>query len=112
MISHYSFGNITVDGKEYTHDVIISGRTVKDWWRNTSHEVGINDVDPILEEKPKLIIFGTGASGVCRVFPETIEHLKTQGIKVLVFETPAAVKEFNRLSAQGGVVGIPVEVSL
>jgi hypothetical protein len=106
VICHYSFGNINVDGKEYTHDVIVSGRTVKEWWRNTSHEVSINDVAPVLDEKPQLVIFGTGASGVCRVFPETIEYLEKQGIKALVYHTPEAVKEFNRLSvAQGGVVG-------
>jgi hypothetical protein len=105
VIDRYSFGSITINGKEYTHDVIVSGDKVKTWWRNTSHEVTINDVEPILEEKPKTIIFGTGASGVCEVFPQTIEYLEKQKIEVLVMMTPVAVKEFNERSPRPWVVG-------
>ena len=105
MIDHYSFGSIKIDGKSYSHDVIVSGKKVKDWWRNASHEVAINDVEPILAEKPKTVIFGTGASGVCEVFDETIKYLEKLGIKVLIFQTPEAVKEFNRRLAEAGVVG-------
>lgn len=105
MINHYSFGSITIDGKEYSHDVIVSGPKVKSWWRATSHEVNLNDIDPILEEKPKLIVFGTGASGVMEVLPETENYLEKQGIKVLIFRTAEAIKEFNRRSAEAGVVG-------
>ena len=105
MIEHYSFGLIKIDGKEYSHDVIVAGSKVKSWWRNTSHEVTINDVRPILEEKPKLVIFGTGESGVCEIFRETIEYLEKQGIKVLTFRTPEAVKEFNLRIKEPGLVG-------
>lgn len=105
MIDHYTFGTITIDGKEYSHDAIVCGKKVKSWWRATSHEVTINDVDPILQEKPKLIIFGTGVSGVCEVFPETIDYLEKQNIKVSIFQTPEAVKEFNRRLTESGVVG-------
>lgn len=105
MIEHYSFGSIKIDGKTYTHDVIVSGKKVKSWWRNTSHEVAVNDVEPILEEKPKLIIFGTGESGICRVFQETIEFLEKQGIEVSIFLTPEAVEEFNRRLSETGIVG-------
>lgn len=105
MIEHYSFGSITIDGKNYSHDVIVSGAKVKSWWRATSHEVTTNDADPILEEKPKLIIFGTGAAGVMSVFPETEDYLGRQGIKVLILKTAEAVKEFNRRINESGVVG-------
>lgn len=105
MINSYHFGSIVIDGKEYSHDVIVCGSKVKSWWRNTSHEVTMNDLEPILEEKPKLVIFGTGASGVCEVFPETVEYLEKQDIKVLVFQTPEAVKEFNRRIKETGMVG-------
>lgn len=38
MIEHYSFGSITIDGKEYTHDVIVSSGKVKSWWRATLYK--------------------------------------------------------------------------
>ncbi|MFH1347419.1 MAG: Mth938-like domain-containing protein [Candidatus Margulisiibacteriota bacterium] len=105
MIDSYSFGSITIDGKEYSHDVVVSGSNVKFWRRATSHEVTINDLAPILEEKPKLIVFGTGASGIMKVMPETEEYLNQQGIKFEIMMTGEATSEFNRLSAEPGVVG-------
>ena len=105
MISHYSFGSITIDGKKYEHDLIISSSGIKSWWRATSHNVSINDLDPILYEKPKLVIFGTGAVGVMEVAGESEDYLKEQGIKVLIKKTADAVKEYNLRQGEAGVVG-------
>lgn len=104
MIDHYSFGSIKIDGKNYEHDMIISSSGVKSWWRATSHEVSINDVEPILEEKPKTIIFGTGASGVMKVSSETEDYLRQQGISIEILKTPEAVELFNTQSTTTGVV--------
>jgi hypothetical protein len=105
VIEHYSFGSITIDGKNYSHDVIVAGSKVKSWRRAVSHEVSINDADPILEEKPKLIIFGTGAAGVMNVLPETEKYLEEQGIKVLISKTADAVRELNQRMKEAGAVG-------
>jgi hypothetical protein len=104
MISRYSFGSITIDRKEYSHDVIISAAKVKSWWRDTSHEVNIKDLDPILEEHPQAIIFGTGAAGMMRVLSETLDYLTKRGIKSVVLKTADAVKEYNRRVSENGVV--------
>lgn len=105
MISHYSFGSITIDGKKYEHDVIISLSGIKSWWRATSHNVSINDLDLILKEKPNLVIFGTGAAGVMKVASETEDYLEKQGIKLLIKKTGDAVKEYNLRQSEAGVVG-------
>ena len=98
MIEDYSFGSIRIDGKEYNYDLILSGTAIKKWWRNASHEVALNDLEPILAEKPKVIIFGTGESGVCRILPETSEYLEKLQIKTLILPTPEAVEEYNNLT--------------
>jgi hypothetical protein len=105
VIEHYAFGSIEVDGKKYNHDLIISSAGIKDWWRHTSHEVSINDLETILAENTKTIIFGTGALGVMKVLPETEDYLEKNKIEVLIFKTAEAVKEFNQRSHQPGVVG-------
>jgi hypothetical protein len=105
MIEHYSFGSIKIDGETYSHDVIVVGSKVKSWWRATSHEVSINDLEPILEEKPKTVIFGTGASGVMKVASETEEYLRQKGMDVRILRTGEAVKSFNQRSAEAGLVG-------
>jgi hypothetical protein len=104
VVDSYHFGSIRIDGKEYSHDVIISGPVVYPWRRATSHEVTINDLEHILELKPKSIIFGTGEAGVMRVMLEAEEYLQKEGISFKKLRTPEAVEELNRSTAPG-VVG-------
>ena len=48
-IDSYHFGQIIINGKKYTSDVIIfPDRVQGDWWRNESHELSLKD---IAEEK-------------------------------------------------------------
>ncbi len=54
-IENYQFGRITIEGRTYTSDVIISPDGVNNsWWRETGHEVSINDLGPILEADPEV----------------------------------------------------------
>ncbi len=103
MIDHYEFGSITIDGKKYDHDVIIFKGEIRSWWRETSHNVSIKDIENLAEEKPKTIIFGTGASGVMKISSEAENYLKQNGIKVLKFHTSDAARKFNELSANPSV---------
>jgi len=103
MIDHYEFGTITIDGKRYDHDVIIFKGEIRSWWRETSHNVSIKDIESLAKERPKTIIFGTGASGVMKVSTEAEDYLRQNGIKVLMLKTGDAVKKFNELSADPSV---------
>lgn len=97
-IDNYSFGEITIDGKAYHHDVIIYKDKILDWWRDESHNVSINDADKIAQLKPKTIIFGTGEAGVMRIPDETIDYLKKLGIDVKVYRTGEAYQKYNEVS--------------
>ena len=68
MIESYDFGKIKIDGKIYNHDLIIFPDEVKDWWRDNSHQVYLDDVKEIIEKKPKIVIFGIGYSGLVESF--------------------------------------------
>ena len=104
MIESYNFGKIRIDGKEYTHDVIISADGVESWQRPDNHWAGIEDVKKIIEKKPKTVIFSTGYSGVAKVSEETKEHLKKLGIEVVIEPTKKACDTFNKLSKDPGVI--------
>ena len=99
MIDNYEFGSITIDGKRYDQDVIIYKGRVREWWRETSHNVSLGDIEDLMSEKPKTIIFGTGASGVMKVPKETEDFLIKAGIEVIVLKTGDAYKKFNSLSS-------------
>jgi len=105
MIESYSFGQIKIDGKDYKHDVIVHKRVVKSWWRVSGHEVGLRDIEEIMEEKPQIVIFGTGATGQMRVTKEVEELLKESGIEIIKINTNEAVLQFNELSKTKDVLG-------
>jgi len=97
-VDSYSFGQIVIDGKSYTEDVIIFPDRVKsNWWRRSGHEVCGEDLREVLEEKPETLIIGTGGYGAVKVLPETEERLQAEGIRLVAEKSGEAVNTFNEL---------------
>jgi hypothetical protein len=95
-IEDYSFGRIIVDGQEQSRDVIIlPDRVVTNWWRLEGHDLALDDFKDVLDDLPKRLIVGTGASGEMHPNPETLEALRHRGIDVEVVRTGEAVRLFN-----------------
>ena len=47
-IDSYHFGQIVIDGREYSSDVIIYPDRVQDnWRRNKSHELALEDISEV-----------------------------------------------------------------
>ncbi|GAH23507.1 unnamed protein product, partial [marine sediment metagenome] len=68
IINSYSFGSITIDGKNYRSDVIIFPDKINSrWWRKSGHLLSDEDIGEILKYKPEMLIIGTGASGLMMV---------------------------------------------
>ena len=97
-VTHYSFGEITIDGKTFTSDVIIyPARVDSSWWRKEGHSLCISDLSEVIKAKPDILIVGTGHSGAMDVPQETLSHLESQGITVRVAKTGEAVELLNTL---------------
>jgi hypothetical protein len=95
-IEEYRFGRIVVDGTEQSRDVIIlPGRVVPNWWRLEGHSLALQDFKDVLDDLPKRLIVGTGASGQMHPDPETLKELRSRGIEVEVTRTGDAVRLFN-----------------
>jgi len=105
MIESYNFGQIVIDGKRYTSDVIIFPDRVKgDWWRKEGHQLSIEDIQDILKEKPDILVIGTGYAGLMKISPETREHLQSEGIQLIAENTRKACKTYNQLSKSRKVI--------
>ncbi len=101
MIEHYSFGSMTVAGKQYHSDLkIIEGRVVADWYRKSGHRVELDDIQDIMKAEPQYLIFGSGRFGFMRLEEEVEKALSDLGIKVIVELTASAVRSFNSLAAE------------
>jgi hypothetical protein len=97
-IESYSFGRVTVDGREETADVIVlPERIVRNWRRKDGHSLVLEDLDDVLEELPGRLVIGTGADGRLHPDPVTLELLRQRGIKVESLPTDEAVRRFQEL---------------
>ena len=105
MIEAYSFGRMTIDGREYTKDLkIFSGRVKAKWWRKKGHFVDEQDLQDLIEAKPRVLVIGTGAHGLMKISPSLKRSLANEGIELIAQPSADAVDTFNRL--QGGEHGI------
>jgi hypothetical protein len=107
MIDSYDFGEIVIDSKSYTSDVIIyPDRVNSSWWRKEGHELGIDDLGDVLDKKPDVVIVGTGNPGLMKILPETEKLIKSKGVRLIVQPTKEACKTYNHLSPSLKVIAL------
>jgi len=98
MIESYTFGQILINGKKYSSDLIIFKDYIYDsWWRKEGHNLCIDDIKEIINKKPEVLIIGTGAYGLMKVPSDLITYLKSKNIEVIIKKTKEACDEYNQL---------------
>ncbi|HIE23893.1 MAG TPA: hypothetical protein EYP68_06665 [Candidatus Korarchaeota archaeon] len=104
VIKEYRFGRIKIGDDVYIKDVIIhKGKVYANWWRKEGHNLVPEDLEIILKDPPKVLVIGTGYSGLMRVPEETIKFLEKKGIKTIVKKTAEACQTYNELFRKGKV---------
>lgn len=99
-IERCEFGRIVVDGEVYTVDSILSPDGVEpDWWRTDGHTLTREDVRPLLEKMPSVLIIGTGMDGHLRVSPDMLLYMADHCSEVHVEKTPRAADIYNHALA-------------
>ncbi|MCD6407160.1 Mth938-like domain-containing protein [Candidatus Aerophobetes bacterium] len=107
MIESYRFGQIIIDGKVYTSDVIIypDGKVNDKWWRKEGHLLLPEDIEEVVKSKPEVLVVGTGYSGLMEVPSSTKEWVEAKNIKLLVHPTQKACNFYNELKKSGKKAG-------
>ena len=83
-IDSYRFGEIVINGKKYSSDVLIFPDRVRDnWWRKTGHELRLEDIAEVITENPEVLVVGTGASGLMKVLSEVEQAAQARGLSSL-----------------------------
>jgi len=96
MIEEYHFGHIKILGKSYNYDVEVRWTgEVLPWWRKEGHIFDLPDIQRALDQKPSLIILGTGAYGAVKVTERAQREIRNFGIELIVDKTEEAVRNFN-----------------
>ena len=105
MIEGYTFGQLSIDGKTYTSDVLIYiDRVDDDWWRKEGHLLLPEDLEEALKGRPDILVVGTGNSGLMKVPPFTKEWITSQGIELIAQPTDKACTTYNELHTSREVV--------
>jgi hypothetical protein len=107
-----AFGEITIDGKAYEHDVVIrlSGEVVKRKKKlskrlyGTSHVLSEDEAKSVFEKGCRQLILGSGQEGSVRLSPEAEAYFAKKDCQVVVQPTPQAVRAFNK--ARGKKIGL------
>jgi len=95
-----SFGSITADGKRYPHDIwIFADSSIRR--RDRDHEFILDELDLLSEEKPEVVVVGTGQSDCVRIDEDAAREASKRGIKMISDITPNALKRYNEAANAG-----------
>jgi hypothetical protein len=105
-IQDYDFGQMVVDSKRYTRDLILlPDRVAANWWRKEGHRLDVEDLQQVLAAKPAVLVVGTGAYGMMKVPEETHQAVELAGIELRVARTGEAWRTYNDLREQRRTAG-------
>jgi hypothetical protein len=104
-IESYRFGEIVIDGRRYSNDVIVyPDRVDSQWWREEGHSLSPTDVSEVLQMPPEVLVIGQGSPGRMDVPAETRRQLQDAGMEVIAEPTEQACKTYNRLRTKRRIV--------
>jgi hypothetical protein len=104
-IDSYRFGQVRIEGQTYRADLIIyPDRIDAHWWRQEGHSLRPEDLSQVVEERPELLLVGTGRFGMMRIPRETNDFLASLGIALLAEDTEKACETFNGIEGEKKVV--------
>jgi hypothetical protein len=106
------FGDITIDGKTYDHDVVIrlGGDVVKRKKKlskrlyGTSHVVSKDEAKSVFEKGCDLLLLGSGQEGNMHLSSEATAYLAQNECEIVIQPTPQALRVFNE--ARGRKIGL------
>ena len=102
LISHYGPGSISVNGTEYTDNILITANAVfPNWFSGALSDLAVNHFaalwsEDLVGEKPEIVLLGTGSH---HTFPDMalLVELKKHNMAVEVMNTRAACRTYSVL---------------
>ncbi len=107
-IEHFSWGKYIIRGEEHSQyeegragagkDIRIVGKRVSRWKERKGHLLTEDMITGVFHEDVRVLILGIGVNSAVEAPKKLIDWIESQGIKkVIVLDTPAAVRKYNKL---------------
>jgi hypothetical protein len=96
MIEEYKLGLITINSEDYDYDVqVLWNDEVLEWQRDEDYKIKLEDVLPVFNLNPEVVVIGNGEAGMCEVSEEIEKEAELRGINLIIDKTEQATKTFN-----------------
>jgi len=110
------WGTITVDGKEYDYDVVVTLKgelkpRTKERDKFGSHSFNKDELEKLYKEGAKIIVIGTGTSDLASLSTEAEGFAKQKGIKLITLPSSEAIERYNELADEGKSVGAIIHIT-
>jgi len=104
LISNYGDGLLSVNGKDFRSNILITKtRVVEDWFNGDLQDLTLAHFGPVFDdveaEKPEIIILGSGHKHEFPAF-SLMAELKQHGIALEVMNTRAACRTYSVLVSE------------
>lgn len=111
-IDSTQFGAITIEGDQYSHDILIrlDGQVKKRKKKlskviyGTSHVISLDEAKHIYEQNSQALIIGTGQYGMLTLSDEAKGYFEDKKCQLQLLPTPEAIRVWNQ--SKGAVIGV------
>jgi hypothetical protein len=111
-IDRTQFGSVTIDGKVFTHDVLIrlGGKVEKRKKKlskavyGTSHTISLAEAKDLYQKGAARLLIGAGQYGTVELSQEAAAYLERHRCQVELLPTPEVIPAWNQ--AEGAVIAM------
>lgn len=106
-IDKLSWGKVKIDNQTYHQALLIGDQVIpRDAEKlnklfGTTHRIGDWESQALLSGKPEIVIVASGRDGVLKVAEDFKKACRANKVKLRIFKSQRAVKEYNRLAGEG-----------
>ena len=112
QIDKTSFGQITINGETYDHDILIrlNGEVKKrkkklsKKYYGSSHTISLEEAEYVYEKGAQKLLIGSGQTGMVKLSEEAADYFNKKSCGVELIPTGSAVNEWN--VKKGSVIGL------
>ena len=97
MFGWTSFGRVKFKNEIYDHDIYVDVGMEAHPRGGKSHDITRDELESMLDSEVEAVVIGTGQSGCARLTPEARRLIEERQLELHMYESPQAVKEYNRI---------------
>jgi uncharacterized protein len=104
LIRSYAAGEVRIGETVLRGSCLVAAnQIVSDWRPRTAADLSVDDLQPVLEMKPEVVVIGSGPRQEFPA-PEILGAVLSRGIGCEVMDTGAACRTYNILASEGRTV--------